>query len=270
MITGGIDLSVVGICNLVGMVTGIFLKAFLSPGAVSGHSAFIIGMACLLGIIIGMACGLLNGLMIGGIGIPAILATMGSNNLFLGICLIITAGSAVSGIPPQFPALINHEFFGVIPLHLVIFIFCAVLASIMLSRTNFGVRVFLMGTNPKASHFAGLNNFVITIRTYVFSGILCAIAGHLTLAHNNSSRADYGSSLTLQTILICVLGGTSPNGGVGTVLGTVLAIIILQIFSTGLNMFPGVNAFFKDFVWGMVLILVMILQYFKEKFRNKI
>ena len=131
----------------------------------------------------------------------------------------------------------------------------------MLSRTRFGKQIYLIGTNSTASRYAGLNNTMILIKTYMISGILSAVAGLIMMARVNSAKADYGASYTLQCVLIAVLGGVHPEGGFGKITGVTMAILILQILSSGLNMFENVSNFYRDVIWGGVLILVLILNY---------
>lgn len=122
-----------------------------------------------------------------------------------------------------------------------------------------------MGSNAKASHFSGLNNTKITNRAFMYSGILSGIAGLIMLANYNSAKPDYGSAYTLQCILIVVLGGVNPNGGFGKIGGVTMAIFILQILSSGLNLFPNISNFYRPLIWGGVLLLILSLNYFSEQ-----
>ena len=94
------------------------------------------------------------------------------------------------------------------------------------------------------------------------SGLLASVAGLIMMARANSAKADYGAPYTLQCVLIAVLGGVDPNGGFGKIGGVTLAIFILQFLSSGLNMFNSVSNFYRDVIWGGVLILVLVFNYF--------
>ena len=96
------------------------------------------------------------------------------------------------------------------------------------------------------------------------SGMLAATGGLVMLANYNSAKADYGSTYTLLTVLIVVLGGVNPNGGSGRLFGVVLAVLILQVLSSGLNMFPNVSNFYRPLIWGGVLLAVMVANYFSK------
>ena len=142
--------------------------------------------------------------------------------------------------------------------HLV-FILMIVVLSFIMGKTKFGKRVHLVGTNEKASNFAGINNVSVLIRAYMLSGIVSAVAGLLSLSRINSAKADFGSSYTMQTILISVLGGINPDGGFGSIPGVAIAVLILQMLSSYLNMFPSISNYYRDLIWGVALIAVLIM-----------
>ncbi|MGE5508549.1 MAG: ABC transporter permease [Chitinophagales bacterium] len=259
MLTGGIDLSVVGIANLSGILAALTLTRLMPADA--GQSQILLYSALAVGIMLatGALCGLLNGLLVANVGIPPILATMGTMQLFTGIAIVITQGAAVYGLPDLINYMGNGSLW-IFPVPFLIFAVFALGFALVLNRTAFGFKIQLMGTNPTASRFSGLDNTRLLLKTYLLSGILGAVAGFVVLSRTNSAKADYGSSYTLQAILIAVLGGVNPNGGFGTVLGLVLAILTLQFLSSGFSMLRFSN-FFKEFIWGAVLLLVMVINY---------
>lgn len=263
MITGGFDLSVVSVANLSAIISAkVMLNVMGSEGTFGAGTFVLIIIAALL---IGTVCGAVNGYLISVLHIPPMLATMGSNELIGGIALIITNGKAVSGLPVDFSMLMTSKIGGIIPISALIFIVLALVVNYILTRTRFGNEIYMLGTNSKAALFSGLRIKSLLIRTYMLSGIMASVAGLIMLANYNSAKADYGSTYSLQCILICVLGGVSPKGGKGKVLGVVLAIIILQVLSSGLNMFSELNTFYRTLLWGVVLIAVMILNYYLER-----
>ena len=266
MLTGGIDLSVNANANLTGILAGLILTRYGTAAASPSQIALSMGVAIAVALVVGTLCGLLNGLLVAKVGIPPILATLGTMTLFTGFAFVLTKGSGVFGIP-AFQYIGNGEFMG-IPVPLIIFAVVAVLMGVVMNRSAYGMRVYLLGSNPLASLFSGINNPGILIRTYAISGFLASIAGIIILARTNSANPDYGSSYVLQAILIAVLGGVNPSGGFGKISGIVLAMISLQFLSTGLNMllfqFSGSN-FFKEFAWGALLILIMIVNYISSK-----
>ncbi|SLM17657.1 Branched-chain amino acid ABC transporter, permease protein [uncultured spirochete] len=258
MITGGIDLGVVGTANLSAIIAAKFLIGTVPRGAASAQVVPYLIIAVLLSLSVGLACGAFAGVLISRFNIPAILATLGTQQLFTGIAIGITSGRPQSGLPLLYSRIGNMEFFRFIPISFVIFFVVAVSVGIMLSRTRFGTYMYMMGTNPRASRYAGLNNTSITLRTYMISGFLSSVAGLIMMARANSAKADYGAPYTLQCVLIAVLGGINPNGGFGTISGVTMAILILQFLSSGLNMFNNISNFYRDVIWGGVLILVLV------------
>lgn len=256
MMTGGIDLSVVGIANLSAIVAALLLAGLAGPQATGLAAGGTILLAVFASLAIGTACGLFNGLAIGFFGLPPILATLGSGLVFTGLAVAITGGSAVLGFPGAFAILGNGSLFG-IPVPLIVFVAIAVLVWLVLERTALGLKIQMLGTNPLAARFAGINDLAVTLKTYLLSGFLAASAGLVIMSRANSAKADYGSSYLLLSILICVLGGINPYGGFGRVAGLALAVLSLQFLSSGLNMLQ-VSNFAKELIWGGLLLLVMV------------
>ncbi len=127
-----------------------------------------------------------------------------------------------------------------------------------------GTRIYLFGSNPTATFYSGVNNKAVLMRVYLISGLLAGVAAMIMIARFNSAKADYGESYLLLTVLASVLGGVSAAGGFGRVSGLVVALVILQIISSGLNLF-GVSAFLTVALWGIVLIFVMVIKYLLEQ-----
>lgn len=259
MLLGGIDLSVVGIGNLSGILS-CFLMIKLAP-SIGNLPALIVGIVFAL--FIGMLCGLLNGILIAKIGIPAMIATLGSMEIFSGLGVMLTSGSAVMGMPEEFAVIGNGAIFG-FPVPMALFIVVVAIFTIYLQKKQFGMELYLLGTNPKAARFTGIKNDKVVIKAHMLGGVLAAVGGLILASHSNSAKADYGSSYTLQSILICVLGGVSPSGGFGKVTGIVMAIFTLQFLSSGFNLLR-LSSYQKTFIWGAVLVATMIINYYGDK-----
>jgi len=221
-----------------------------------------------LALLIGAAAGLLNGVLIAKLKIPPILATLGTGELFSGIGIVLTGGSAISDFPATYAYLINNRIAG-IPVQFLIFAAGAAILWFLLSRTTYGKKLTLLGSSENVARFSGLNVDWILVKTYLISGIYAAAGGMIMLANYNSARADYGSNYTLQCILIVVLGGVSPNGGKGKIGGVLLSIFLVRALETGLNRFPQISSYYISLVWGAVLLLVMVLDYLNEHKRIK-
>ncbi|MBB4002032.1 MAG: ABC transporter permease [Aurantimonas endophytica] len=253
MISGGIDLSVVAIANLASIIAALLLRA-------GPEYAWLAIPAALL---VGLACGVLNGCLIAYLRLPPILATLGTMQLFSGIGIVITRGPAITGVPAWYGAWGNWSIGGMVPMPLVIFTVVALALGILLRFTASGMRARLFGANPTAARFAGIGETGLIIRIYAVAGVIASIAGLVILARVNSANADYGGSYLLLVILINILAGVSPFGGFGSTIGVVLAVITLQLISSGLN-FLAFSAFARDLFFGGLLIIVMSVRALME------
>ena len=262
MITGGIDLSTVGVANLVSICTATLMKAVATEE--NEIAVYVIPLCFVIAILMGAAAGAFNGFLVSRVRIPPILATLGTSELFTGIGIGITDGKAVSKLPRMYSSAINSKIFGLIPTQLVFFAVMALVIWFLLMRTTYGTKIYMIGTSSKAAVFSGIRTNLLLVKTYMISGICAALGGMVMLANYNSARADYGTVYTLQCVLIVVLGGVNPNGGSGKVSGVVLAICLLQMLQTGINRFPQISSYYISLIWGGVLILVMVLNYFTE------
>lgn len=250
MISGGIDLSLVGIANLSGIV-GTVVMLRMGGGIES------IPFGILAALLTGLLCGIFNGILIGYLKIPPMLVTLCGLQLFTGLGLAITKGPALTGLPEEFGNIANGTILG-IPFTVILFVIVAIAISYLLKSTVYGQHLSFKGTNEIASRYSGINNLKVIIITYGISGILGSISGILMTSHYNSAKSDYGTSFTLLSLLIVVLGGTNPDGGKGKVIGVTLSVIVLQLVSSAFNIMR-VNSFVKTFVWGLILIFIMVI-----------
>ena len=264
MLTGGIDLSVVGIANLSAIIAATILTQF--AGGTTGADAlgwYALSVASAL--CVGLVAGLVNGVLVAVLGLPAILATLGSGLMFSGFAVVLTGGSAVMGFPAVAAFIGNGLIFG-IPVPLIVFAILACILAFVLARTAFGLKVQMLGANPLAARFAAVDVTATLIKVYAGSGVFAAIAGMMVMSRANSAKADYGSSYLLLAVLIAVLGGVNPYGGYGRVIGVVLAVLAMQFLSSGLNMLQ-VSNFSRELIWGVLLIFVMIVNAKPDLFR---
>jgi len=267
MMTGGIDLSVVSITNLTGVIAAIILAKLVSPQMGGGLVTLIIILAILAAIISSLVCGLLNGVLIAYVGVPPILATLGTMGLFLGIAIVITEGHGITGFPDEF-LFIGSGTIWIIPVPLIIFIACALIVALVLNKTSLGLSIQMLGSNQVASWFAGINNNSILVKTYMTTGLLAGISSVIMISRVNSMRPGYGYAYLLAAILVIVLGGVNPNGGFGTVTGVVIGVIILQLLQSGFNIL-AFSPFFKKFMWGVILLLVMVVNFIISKYQQR-
>ena len=264
MLTGGIDLSVVGIANLAAVLAGTLFH-HLAPGASASLGLGAVALGVVLALAIGLAAGALNGFLIARLRITPILATLGTSQIFTGLALVLTGGPAIVGFPAAWNYIGNGKVLGV-AFPFLLFIVLASAIGFILSRTAFGTRLLLIGTNAKAAVFAGLRTERILFQSYVLTGLLASIAGLILSGRTNAAKSDYGTSYLLQAVLVAVLGGTNPAGGRGSVLGVSIAVLALVLLSSGFQMLRFSN-FLIDFIWGAFLLLVIAINVARNRRR---
>lgn len=267
MLTAGINLSIVASANLTSITIAMVLTHFLGDEMSAGGSIGIVLLAILAGLAVSAIVGLLNGLLIAHLDVSPILATLGTMILVNGVSIVLTKGYVISGFPPLILFLGNGKVAG-IPMPMIIFIICVALLWIILTRTQLGMNIYMYGSNPVACHYSGVDNRKLLIKTYLISGLFSGVAAIIMMSRFNSAKADYGESYVLMTVLAAVLGGTSASGGFGKVSGLVLSLVILQVVSNGLNLMQ-VNNFLTIAIWGIILILVMIANFYSNRVPQK-
>jgi simple sugar transport system permease protein len=267
MITGGIDLSVVGVANLAGIFVALVFTRLMPAGTAGGALAAWLALALAVAMATGLLCGAINSFLIAVVGIPPILATLGTMQLFTGLAIVITQGYAVVGYPEAFLAIGNTSLW-IFPIPFLVFVACAGAMSVLLGRTQLGLSLYIIGTNLRAAIFAGIETRKALFKSYLISGFLSGVAGVVMISRTNSAKADYGESYVLQAVLVSVLGGVNPSGGFGTVLGVTIAVLSLQFLSSGFNMLRFSN-FAKEFTWGMFLLAIMTLNYVQNRRRPR-
>ena len=261
IISGGLNLAIIFTANMAGLTLAWILN--VNGGVDAGIGAFVLGTAAALAV--GAAAGFVMGIVIAYTGAHPILVSLSMMIFLRGLGEFLTRGGDISGFP-DFLKPVGHGLVLGIPVPLVLFAVAAFVWHIMLSRTRHGFAVFMIGSNIEAARYSGIHvKRTITV-LYTLSGLMCAIAGILMLARFNSVRVGHGEALLLVTVLACFLGGVDPFGGFGRVLPVVLALVILQVLSSGLNLL-GANQHLSTAVWGLFLIGVMILRYLAARWR---
>ncbi|MGI6777365.1 MAG: ABC transporter permease [Acetivibrionales bacterium] len=264
IVTGGINLSVVSTSALAGIVAAMTMAHYNSVSGLSGLSATILIIISIAACaVVALASGAFNGFIIAYIGVSPVLATLGTMTLFEGISLNFTKGGAISGLPEQFSWFGNGTI-GFIPVPMIIFIIVTIITIILLEHTPWGLSVYMTGCNPVATMFSGINVKMVLMKVYLYSALLGGVAAIVMTSRYNSAKVDYGSSYMLQSVAASVLGGTNIAGGYGKVLGTVTAVAILQIVSSGLNIL-GINRYIVDIIMGGILIVTLSINFFTSK-----
>ncbi|MBZ9743261.1 MULTISPECIES: ABC transporter permease [unclassified Mesorhizobium] len=255
LIAGEVDLSVGSTYALSGLATGMLIIAgwALLPA---------IGAGLLTGVVIG----LINGVLSTYGRLPSLIATLGMLSIVRGAALILTNGQPVTvnvrnGALPDvlasFGFMGQGYLFSVIPMQLVFFVIVAALAWLVLSFSNFGFRVYAVGGSAKAARVSGISVNKVKISAFVLMGVLAAFAGILGLAFLPSSQAGRtGLGLELDVIAATIVGGASLSGGEGTILGTILGVLIIGVMRNGLVLM-GVSPFVQELMIGLVIIIAV-------------
>jgi len=251
LLTGGINLSVTFTANLSGLAAAWVMQSY--GGVDASPAAFLLGVLAALAT--GGAAGLMTGAAIAYTRAHPILVTLSMMIFLRGLGEFLTRGGDVSGFP-SFIAPIGHGSIFGLPIPLLIFIACVGIWHLLLTRFKLGFGLLMIGSNIEAARYSGLNTRRILVLVYTLSGLMCAVAGVIMLARFNSVRVGHGESYLLITVLAAFLGGIDPFGGFGRVLPVFVALIVLQLLSSGLNLM-GANQHLATALWGVLMIVVM-------------
>jgi len=264
ILSGGLNLSIIATANVTALFIAWYLLSFLPINAGYGEQFFWLMLALVKAAMIASFIGLSIGFIVAKTGAHPILVTLAAMMMVNGMGIVLTSGTAISGMPAIVRA-IGEQSFLFIPVTLWIFIAASSVMAIFLGCTRTGKLIYMSGSNINATWFSGINTSRILIIVYIISSLLCLLAGLIMMARFNSARIGYGDSYLLITVLAIILGGADPYGGFGTVRNIVLSLIALQILSTGLNLM-NINPHFSLAMWGMLLISVLILKFLKNRY----
>ena len=262
IISGGFNLAIIYTANISGLTLAWILNQNGGPDA--GMLAFALGAAA--AVTVGALSGCIMGLVIAYLGAHPILVSLAMMIFLRGLGEFLTRGGDISGFP-DFLRYVGHGQFLGIPVPLLILLAAVILWHLLLSHTRHGFSAQMIGSNIKAASYSGLHTKRTLTLIYTLSGVMCAVAGILMLTRFNSVRVGHGEALLLVTVLACFLGGVDPFGGFGRVAPVVLALVILQVLSSGLNLL-GANQHLSTAVWGLFLIAVMIIRWAAAAYRN--
>ncbi|MBW8726682.1 MAG: ABC transporter permease [Inquilinus limosus] len=247
IVTGGIDLSVGSILGLCAILLGVFWKTLGLP----------LPAAMALALVVGAVAGLVNGLIITRFRVPPLIATLATLALYRGLAEGISQARSVRGYPDWFFGLGQGEALGV-PSQLWILLAVTVAAAVILGLTTFGRATYSVGANETAARFSGIGVDRTKLLIYTGSGLMAGLAAVVFVSRVSTTRSDMGTGLELDVITAVVLGGTSIFGGRGTIVGTVLGLILMQAIKNGLSL-AGVKGDGTIVVIGVVLILAILI-----------
>jgi ribose transport system permease protein len=256
VLIGGIDLSVPWVLN-----AAAILLVTTSLGE-NGRAIY----ALLLTLGMGAAAGLVNGVIVAFLGVPAVVMTLAMNGIMEGLTLGLSAGmtcdSCASYAPPIVQDAVHGSLFG-IPTALILWVVVIAVVSFMLSFTTFGRKTYAIGNNVKASYLAGVNVRLVTVLLYVLSGLFTALAGILLVGFGGQASLGMGDPYLFQSIAAVVIGGVYVLGGRGHYLGTAAgAVTLVALVSVLLAM--NMPDYGRNIIYGIV-ILILLLLYGREE-----
>ncbi|MDY3763215.1 MAG: ABC transporter permease [Candidatus Ventricola sp.] len=265
IISGGIDLAVGSTLVAVGAVLMVCVNSYptglLTGIGITGVPAFIIGIAAC--ILMGCALGGVSGFLIAKQKLPAFIATLGMMKICRSVTQQVMQTASVK-VPTQFLAIANTKIGGQVILPIIYWLVLAVLLHIISRKTTFGRHVYAIGSNERTARLSGINVEKVIAMVYVLSGIMVSIAAIIQVARIGSmDYANAGSGYEMDAIAAVVVGGTSMSGGKGSILGTVLGMLIIAVMNNLLNLM-GVPPFLREAFKGFIVIAAVLLQK-KEK-----
>lgn len=264
LLTGGIDLSVAAVGSVSSMVAAkMMIEAGIDP-----YVSILV--ACLIGLVLG----LINGLFIAYLKLTPFIVTLATGEIYKGIVYIVTEGTPIVGVPENAQFLANGVIGGVLPTIVIIMLVICLILTLMLKYTKFGRHIYALGGNRNCAKIVGIKTEKVEVLVYMLSGLLAAIAGTMMTCKLASFQASIGVAWVNPTISASVLGGTSMQGGIGGVIGTVIGGLLNQTVSTCITLLR-ISSYWETIVTGGVVLVAVTVDAIKanpvmrEKFARK-
>jgi simple sugar transport system permease protein len=260
LISGGLNLAIIATANQCALLMAWIMTHAIAADSGGGQIALVVVGALFAGMAYCIVVGAVTGFLVATMGVHPILVTLGTMSVIDGMSIYLTRGNIISGFPEAFQWIGNGTVLH-IPAPFLLLLVAAILVGLVLSRTSLGVSIYMIGSNIEATRYSGVDTRRAIIGVYTLSSLLCFLAATLMMARFNSASAEYAQSYLLITILSAVLGGIDPNGGFGRIAGLMIALVVLQVISSGLNLL-GVNQHLTLAIWGFTLIAVMATKFY--------
>lgn len=256
ILTNGIDLSVGSVVAFVGVIATSMMTMPLP-------TFITLALAILTGLLIGACSGAFAGLVITRFRITPFIVTMAIMTILRGGAFIYTQGRPIWELPDEFKLLGSERLIG-IPIPTIIMVLVFITAHVTLTRTRFGRHVYAVGGNPEAARLAGIRTNRVLIQVYTLCGALTALSGILLASRLSSGQPNAGLMYELDVIAAVVVGGTSLNGGRGTIIGTFIGSMLIGVLRNGLNLLD-VESYVQQVVVGVVILLAVMVDQWKRK-----
>jgi putative xylitol transport system permease protein len=261
ILTRGIDLSVGSVVALGGIVAASFATTS-STGMVVG-APYPALVAIGVGLLVGMACGGVSGLIVSRFHVPAFVATLGMLSAARGLTLIYSGGRPIPALTEEFRWIGTGSVLGIpVPIFLLLGTFAV--AHFVLTQTRFGRHIYAVGGNPHAAKVSGLPVRSIRFSVYVIAGALAGLGGMILAARTGSALPQAGIAYELDAIAAVVIGGTSLAGGVGRVTGTLIGALLIGVMNNGLDLM-GVESYYQQVIKGLLIVAAVMLDRSKNK-----
>lgn len=253
IILGGIDLSVGSI---------IALSGCISAGCVARYN-LPLPIALLMGLLVGLLVGMFNGAVISKTTIPAFIVTLATMNIAKGLAYVYTGGSPVRVVTKEWQFL-GAGYVGIFPTPVAILVIVLIITAIIMNKTKMGRHMYAVGGNQQAAEFSGIKVEKVKFFVHAFSGLMAGLAGIVLASRMYSGQPTAGDGAEMDAIAAVVVGGTSMAGGSGKIGGTIIGGLIIGVLNNGLNLL-NVNSFWQYVVKGVVILLAVFLDYFRNK-----
>ena len=258
IICGEIDLSVGSMVGLCGVVFGLVALAGVN-----------VWLAIVVTLLAGTGFGALNGALSILLRVPSIIITLGMLNAYRGAAYYLSDGYPISGFAKEsvFFAIGQQRLWGVVPYNAIILVVFAVVAAVVLRKTVFGHRLYAMGSNLRAARLAGINTDGIKLTVLAFNGFAAAIAALLTTSQTGIADPNVGIGYELDAIAAVIIGGAQLTGGAGTILGSVLGMLLIGMIRNGLVLI-GVSIYLLIVVSGLIVIAAVAVNLLVDRNRQ--
>ena len=235
--------------------------------AYMARAGYNVWLIMLVVVLIGIACGMLNGVFVGYWGLPAFVATLGVQKGLRGIITVITQGYAVNDMSEDFMWL-GAGSIGPIPVPIIICVIVCIISWYLINKTVVGRHMIATGNNRQAATVAGINTRRVKCIAYVYSGILASVTGAVLTARLQSGQTTCGNGFELDAIAGAIIGGASLGGGGGSIAGTICGIIFIYVVKNGMQLL-GVNTYWQNTVQGLILILAVLIGVLRKHINKK-
>lgn len=252
MISGGIDLSIGYMISLSGCTAAVAMAA----GASEPVGFFI-------GVLVGCACGLINGILVVVCKAEPFIITLGMMTVYQGLCLLVTRGSNINLSGFSFG---REKIGGVVPVNLVVLVIVFIVVGLVFKFSKFGRRAYAIGDNEEAAYLTGIKVNRQKILMYLLEGFLMGFAAMFMLSRLRGCNSTMGEGTLMEAIAAAVIGGVSMSGGKGSVVGIFLGMLLIGVVNNSLNLLQ-VDSFWKYIIMGAIIVLAVFVSNIGKKSR---